>query len=596
MRIHKLTGENMLKISHEQEILRPGQIIQGKILKLYPDNKAQILLGGQTLIAQLEASLSIEGRYHFQVQSSDEMIHLKVLGEQLKSQAGLSVTNLMMQLGVKTTKHNTAFVQNIVNENIPFDRTQLKDALQILASSANKGQATQILTEMIARKLPITENVFQAIQAKNSGNISHQMSEMLQQLKSASINTELTVRLEQLAGAPLSERSAFIRQNVADNHGNKQQLFQVLKSMGMISQTVDFATWKSEWKQMESYVSQNAAQPGSNAQIKMPFQLDYSAAIKLMESLNANRQSILSQSQGLMDFWGNKVRQEISTGSVLTQEEFSAFKEQLTQRMVPLLPPEQGQFIKSLSNQPVQLERVLNMLDTLSAQQTFKQMNETIASIKLEKLFTSGGAPKEQFLQQLHHVLQYTGLSYENQIATKTLEENQSIKAMLLQMLQQSDGPLRERAGQLLHFINGMQLNAVNESVSFIQASLQIPAEKLGLNNDAELELESRKTADGKIDPDYCRIIFYLDLKNLKETIIDMNIQKRSVSITIFNDSPELKEKTQSIHPVLLQGLESLNYQLSAVHFKPLLEQAKANKTATSKPFQPSYQGVDYRI
>lgn len=592
-----MTGDRMTKIFQAQQTLRPGQIIQGKILKIYPENKAQILLGGQTLVAQLEASLSIEGKYHFQVQSSEEMIHLKVLGEELKAQSGTAVANLMIQLGIKTTKHNMAFVQKIVHENIPFDSVQLRKAMQILDRFKNKEQPAQTLTEMIARKLPITDNVFQALHANNNGSLSVQMSEMLEQLKARSINTELTLRLEQMIGTPHNEKTAFIKQIITTNHTGKQELFHVLKAMGLIDNRIDFITWKSEWKQLQPLLAQNTVSTPLSKDIKMPFQLNHHTVFQLMENFNVHRQALLTQSQEVMYTWGDRIRQAIASGSVLEQGEFTDFKKQLIQRIVPFLLHEQGQFMKLLSNNTSQLKQVMRMLDTLSNRQTYTQLDTALASNYSDKLFMSNTSPKEQFLKQVDHVLKHTGLSYENQIANRTLEENQTIKSMLIQLMKQGDGAIQEKAGQLLHFINGMQLNSVNESGSFIHASLQIPAEKIGLNKDLELEFESRKTADGKIDPDYCRIMFYLNLEYLKQTVIDMNIQKRSVSITIFNDLPNLKEKTRAVQPVLIQGLKALDYHLSSIHFKPLHEQIAASQHAHVKSYQStSYQGVDYRV
>src|SRR5690625_2754620 len=137
--------------------------------------------------------------------------------------------------------------------------------------------------------------------------------------------------------------------------------------------------------------------------------------------------------------------------------------------------------------------------------------------------------PKEQFLTHLKQVLLFTGLTHENLVKQDLAQrQSETVKSMLIQMIQQHDGVNQERAQQLLHFINGLQLKSVNETSNFIQASLQIPGEKLALNSDLHLDIEGEKTENGMVNPNHCRILFYLDLKNLKETIIDMHIQKRT--------------------------------------------------------------------
>ncbi|WP_087972924.1 hypothetical protein [Oceanobacillus rekensis] len=591
MSIHKIIGEKMSKIHQEQQKLRPGQIIQGKILKIYPDNKAQIQLGSKNLIAQLEASLSIEGRYHFQVQSSEETIHLKVLGEELQSQSKSVAWNLIEQLGLKTTKSNIALVNKIISQGISFDRTQLKNALQLLDTIKHKGPAQQELVEMIKRNLPITENVFNALNSKNSTDLTTQMRELLKQLKPS---TDLTFKMEQIINPPVSEKVSLTRQINADNTSNRQQIFQVLKSVGLLDKAVDFATWKSAWGQPKAILEKNGTSTHS-LDMKIPFHLNTNVIVKAMEQVVLNKQALVTHSEEILNLFENKLRQKVVADTVLTQKEFTDLKEQLFQKITPHLSAASEQSIRVLSNNSLHLEHVLSVLKTFSDQRTYTQLTTALSSIKLDNLFTNA-SPKEQFLQQINQVLQYTGLSYENNIATNLKEDNKSIKSMLLQLLQHSDGTIQEKAGQLLHFINGMQLNSVNESANFIQASMQIPAEKLGLTKDMELEFESRKTADGKIDPDYCRILFYLNLEHLKQTVIDMNIQKRSVSVTIYNDEyPKLKDYTQSIQPVLSQGLDALNYHLSSIHFKALQEQKKTG-TDRIKPYQSSYQGVDYRI
>src|SRR5690625_146547 len=111
MSIYQITKSNLFTKQNTNQILKPGQIIRGKILKLYPQNKAQIQLGGQTLVAQLKAPLSVGESYHFQVQSADQVIHLTVLGDQLKTQPNSNIQNLLQQLGMNANQSIVQFLQ-----------------------------------------------------------------------------------------------------------------------------------------------------------------------------------------------------------------------------------------------------------------------------------------------------------------------------------------------------------------------------------------------------------------------------------------------------------------------------------------------------
>src|SRR5699024_10124260 len=126
-----------------------------------------------------------------------------------------------------------------------------------------------------------------------------------------------------------------------------------------------------------------------------------------------------------------------------------------------------------------------------------------------------------------------------------------------------------------------LQLQSVYETSNFIQASLQIPGEKLALNSDLHFDIEGEKTENGMVNPNHCRILFYLDLKNLKETIIDMHIQKRTVAVTIFNDEEHLQVDSQFLQPMLKEGLSTLDYHLTTVTIKPLQQVDKHIKKRT---------------
>lgn len=202
---------------------------------------------------------------------------------------------------------------------------------------------------------------------------------------------------------------------------------------------------------------------------------------------------------------------------------------------------------------------------------------------------------KEQFLQHLQRFLTLTGINYEYQVRNQSVFIP-SIKGYLLQMLSEK-GIQLSYAEKLLHYINGMQLNAMNETESFIYLNLNLPSEKFGFRKDIHLEFNSKKNSKGEIDPDHCRIHFYLELPQLKETMIDMNIQQRNVLLTIYNDTKDLKVKTVDLQKRLKIGLEKINYNLTSIMFRPIMSDDKesiANRYNNSNAI--GLNGVDYRI
>ena len=65
--MHVNRNKHTLPISNQPLVLRNGQIVQGEILKIYPDNKAEIRIGTHRFIAETNTPLVIGKRYFFQV-------------------------------------------------------------------------------------------------------------------------------------------------------------------------------------------------------------------------------------------------------------------------------------------------------------------------------------------------------------------------------------------------------------------------------------------------------------------------------------------------------------------------------------------------
>ncbi|WP_156520688.1 hypothetical protein [Oceanobacillus sp. Castelsardo] len=398
-------------------MLRQGQIVRGKVSKLYPNNMAQIQLKNQTVIAKLEIPLTIGDRYHFQVHVSNQVLYLKVIGKKLKNQSKLDVPVLLKNLGVKNTEANRLFVQKLMVDGVPFEKTQLLQALQLLEKYKDNEQVKDVLKELIQRRLPLTDSIFQAIYSKSTDNQSKLIRNLINELQS-------------------------------------QEKF------------------TNAYTMLQSFVKPDPMLGNNNIEMK----------------------------------------------------------------------------------------------------------------------------PKQLFLHHLHQFLSNSGLDYEYTIRQQGDIHLPSIKGYLLQMLSM-DGEHQIHAEKLLHHLNGMQLNTINETDNFIQVNYNLPGEVLGLKKDLDLELKSKKTKKGTIDPNYCRIYFYLELEYLHETIIDMHIQQRNVTITVYNNVEGLKERTFSLQKRLKSGLEKLNYHLTNVLFKPMPSESNITNTLSNKKYNPSnFTGVDFRI
>lgn len=582
---------NNTKINHKHSFLNPGQIVQGKIVKLYPNNKAQIQIGSHKMIAQLEASLIIGENYHFQVKSNADVTHLKVVGDQLKRNVGENMRMLVQELGMKATKANITLMEQLMENKVPFDREDLMKASQLLEGTKNKGQAQSIIKEMLVHKLPLTNAIFQALYTKAVSGFSEQMNGLLHQLKQegnqSPLNSSLIKSLTTLTESPLSNERIVSKHILSELEANQTHLFIMAKTTGLVKEDVNLATWSTEWK---NFVKNN---PYS----VLPFDLNATELLQELKHTVKNEDRIIKQTRTIEQQFSSLLNRSNIHQNQLFSEVFKDLETQIETKLLPLMSDKQQLQIRTLlQNNSTSLKQLGILLKTLSNEQTYTQMESLIRNANRSdaELISK---PHEIFLTHVKQVLQSTGLSHEFDLTNDSLEkQNTTIKSMILQLVQQSDGATNERAQQLLHFINGMQIQSVTDTTNFLQASIQIPGEKFALNKDLELEFEGKKTESGKIDPAYCRIIFYLELGNLRETIVDMNIQNRAVSVTIFNDSDTILNQSVALKPMLRDGLSALNYHLSTVSMKPLKQMEVDRNSVSKRTEKNAYQGVDYRV
>ncbi|MEF3328544.1 hypothetical protein [Oceanobacillus oncorhynchi] len=699
--------------------LKTGDILQGTVKRLFPNQRAAIQIQGSQLIAQLEASLSVGGKYFFQVTSHEgKMPELKVMtGEQHNGQQ--MIRHLLQQLGIKENKLSFQLASALVGEQVPMQRSDLMQAMQYIQDNKiSQKQAQPILMELMKMRIPVTPASFQAVQAFQNGNFSESLASLERSLLPGQ-QPMLRASLEHILKGFPSEQSAVRAILSADAQAAKSVLFPLLQSLGFVSKGLDRQAWTNILQQWNSPVTQT---PPNQAAASAPFTAGLEEIKEKIQSILATQQQLTAEAKPVLQQGNNtaalmkqsieaqfpqsfsdkglgNVRQIIEALSdsknfpmlerfsnilgtsneramriVLTadaqaekpvlfpllqnlgmvskaldkQSWINALKQwnpPVSQNQGPVTAPftssfegvkEQiqsilgnqkqlmteakalqgalmqgnnaavqpkstlaAEFPQYFANQsPVTQESgtVRSLLEALAEPKTYQALQRFI-NIWIASNENTIHDPKEQFLQQMQWVLRDAGLNAENSLKTDDANTMQ-FKHLLLEMLQSSSGGIsRDNAQQVVHFLNGIQLNNMNDSSYFIQANIQIPGQKLGVSKDIDLHFEGKKTADGRIDPEHCRIIFDLNLHGMKETIVDLHVQKKSLSITIYNDQATTPVLVEKLRPNLQEALESMDYHVASVTCKPYTEaekqQRQAIKTAEERPGSGK---VDFRV
>ncbi|MFC4320199.1 hypothetical protein [Litchfieldia salsa] len=250
-----------------------------------------------------------------------------------------------------------------------------------------------------------------------------------------------------------------------------------------------------------------------------------------------------------------------------------------------------------ISNQLLNLQKLL-MSDPLREQEVlnklFMKVDEILQFDPISQLLSKNLEGSKMFNLMIRNL----GLTTAD-IGALDHNQEDSLKALLrLSLTTIKEGSLLyERMERLANRLTGMQL-FTQEIGHSQQIVLQLPMRLGDYLSDMTVQLNSQKNSKGKIDPDYCQILFYLDLQEIGNTVIDMKIQHRVLNLTIYNKSDSLSEIINQLKPKLKKNLDQQGYILSNVKLTVPKHEEVGIKALISTIDYPlkNLSGVDFLV
>lgn len=554
-----------------------------------------------------------------------------------------------------------------MKQQIPITRDSLVAGEALLRQTApgQQQEALQSIGKLVSLKLPITQQLFQAMMGVETKAGLGSVLDALQQAVSADSKitptqkTDLQTILQQVK-QPLLETNGgkLLAQSLATALDKlsppelRFQAVQLLKTAGILPAQTSLANLPAvlanlvsssqntlaQMPSVENRASQQAASylgataPSENTpamdakQLLTALQQALTGAAKLTPGGSAELQRLIQQA-GLPVTVKTQLMnlltvhsQKNETASTL----FSKFSETLFSEAAKQMLPSQNTAQSSLSLNTSGSTPVVNTSPTptqagmpallqalLEAQGgpdklpiLVKQALQSNAPVIQSFVAAAEAATSEELSgstvkQAIQSVLARLGVHYEAGLASKEphiAQIQDSLKPQLIALLQEgvAGAALREAAETVVSRLNGQPLQSTESGVQQ-QIIMQVPLQLQGKRIDATLEWNGRMKEDGKIDPDHARVLFYLDLEAIHKTVVDMQVQNKVVTVTIFNEDPTLKMAGELLKDRLSEGLDAEGYRLSAVRFKPFHEEA-STPTKSILPTDGGKQGVDFRI
>lgn len=188
-----------------------------------------------------------------------------------------------------------------------------------------------------------------------------------------------------------------------------------------------------------------------------------------------------------------------------------------------------------------------------------------------------------------------------------------TFKSALLSLAASDDTPpaVKETAQQLVQHITGQQLMMAPErnGALFSHLMLHIPIVGQDGSRTASVHVQTRRGRKGELDAENCRLLFDLSMRTIGDTLVDVNVTDKIVSLTLWNDHPSIGALAETFKQEMAERMSETGYQLLSLKTRPFPDDAGGE--ADNPPemngrmqMQPPvtadyatyrYKGVDYR-
>lgn len=338
------------------------------------------------------------------------------------------------------------------------------------------------------------------------------------------------------------------------------------KNVSSMLQTFGLKQGKKEEQMLRFFLQEKLPISKSNLQ----------EGLQVMRQLGGSEKTLQSLQVSLIKGW------PLTTETIQAVRAFlfeAPLQHKITE-LLPLMPTErQGQALQSLITQFNQEElekpNLLRSLFQLLGLENEKQLSVHLRG--LEKVDQSlQQQPNQQVIQQnLKIQLQQLMLD-----STISLQAKEKVQALITHITgQQLFMNVEGGQGQVHHLLFQLPF-AFNEQVETLSG-----------------QIEGRKNKKGQIDPENCRLLFYLQLPSLGETCADVHIHSKRVSISLYNEGKQ-KALLQEIKTSLGKALDKLGYSLTSLMWKEAKPSSMLDPKTQQRPFylHSGFKGVDIRI
>ncbi|AJD90981.1 hypothetical protein JMA_16640 [Jeotgalibacillus malaysiensis] len=543
-----------------QFTLKAGQILHGKVLKQLGHQQVEIQFGGRTLTAVTSGGINEGESRWFQVESTGNPPVIKPVRSDGSGKPDMQ--QILQNAGLAGNKEVRELLSSMIRLQQPVTSEKLTEAAALLNKSADKAEGLSVIKWMVSRDLPLKDTLFQPILSANRG-LAEPMNGLLQQLQSQ-LKTSGELPLKQMLQT-LQDPYSKVTQDLAI-----QKVFERLTGGTAVEKNEAF----NALKQMQILPKEATLSNWSNGLISGHTTKGIEQLIKSLAALPQNQtvQQQISELQIALKGLQPGASQQAAEAVIKGQQLLSSISPQSHLLSLQALQIQQSNTVR-----PQVFMQALGEVQQLIGQHT--------NSVSLQLM--------------IKEIVQKMGSDFEARLLNTTNPASAAlnIKAQLQALIDTAGTPLqtRDTAEQLINRLNGMQLLSADNGPQQ-QILMQFPLQLGETNTDVMMKMNGRKKSDGSLDPDHVRVLFYLTLGTLKESIIDMNVQNRIVSLDIYNEHEHLEQIAKPFIPALQTALDQTGYTFSSVKFHSTKDVDPPILNPAEDALSSAYHKVDIKI
>jgi hypothetical protein len=590
--IRSLVGDLTASESKVLE-LKVGQIVKGVVLQLIGDQDALLNIGGMQVRAKLETPLKQGDVTMLQVQpeSNTGQIMLKPLTASDVQIADESFSELLKAFSLKDNTANRQLVQSMQQAGVPVSKENVESFAALLhqvPEGASKEDWTQAAVLAYKKGLPLTQETVAAVRQVTNGPAVGQVLE----------------RLEQQASALLEEQPA---------HPAADTLKQVVLLLKELRASAA-AVWPSQPAETPSAAV--AAPPPAASQAgeertaapagSPPYAPSGSAAAPAASATPAGpAQPPAPQTAVRLAGAAEPLQAQPRSAEPVAEGEPPMAGSPALEP--PPVKPKAAEAAKQAPNEaPAQIKAdpepnwISKMLKAVGVEHESRL-------VKLGERIVSNFNQRNEIDDQLQSTI-VSADSQDDSIKPAA----DTLKSLLLQLTASDDtpAPLKEAAQQAIGQITGQQLMLTSDKSSmFAHLTLFIPFMDGTGQQSASVHIQSRKSSRGEVDASNCRLLFDLQMKAMGNTLLDVHVVNKIVSLNIHNDHPAIATLMENSKEEITAAMQKAGYQFFSLKCSPYPTFPAANDSDVSKQgpgdanradlrslYEPKpYKGVDFR-